>query len=477
MGDFRFVGRVREQKWLRAIASQDAPSIVAVHGRRRVGKTTLLEHVFAKRGLWKFEGLENQSKRKQLQNVLESLSRYLNDPMIARLALSSWRQFFELLDSRMVGKGPYTIYFEEVQWLANYRTEFVAELKHVWDNLFRHRKKLVIVLCGSSPSFIINKVVKSKALYNRSMNHLALKPFSIAEAATFLRGFNERELLEAYLSVGGIPEYLAFLRKDSSPLLALCKNSFVPNSFFKDEYEKIFASSLSSNPWYRKTLEFLSMRISATREEIVRHLRAKSGGTLTLLLRDLEECGFVTAYQRLGSRTHAHPRYAIADNYVQFFGRFVRPIQSRINRGAFVERPLDALDLPAYEQWLGYALERHCRNNADRIAKHLGFSGVSFRDGAWFCKGNESQSGFQIDLCFDRDDGVLTVCEIKHQRKPIGTDVVAEFSKKIERLVVETKSNKCIQKVLITSGPVSASLIRTSYFDEILKLSDIVTEM
>jgi AAA+ ATPase superfamily predicted ATPase len=171
-----FVGRIHEIEKLSGISNSDEASIVVVYGRRRVGKTELLEQTFRKRNILKFEGIEGLSQPEQMEHVMWQFSEYSNNALLAKVKIQSWTEFFKLI-SDVVKKGIWTLYFEEVQWLADYKDKFISELKYFWDNHFRHNQKLILVLCGSSPSFMVNNVLHSKALYNRSLYEIALKEF------------------------------------------------------------------------------------------------------------------------------------------------------------------------------------------------------------------------------------------------------------------------------------------------------------
>ena len=160
----------------------------------------------------------------------------------------------------------WTVYLEELQWLANYESKMISELKYAWDNYFRHNENLILILCGSAPSFMLDYVVHSKALYNRSQYEFHLKEFNLFEVSLFLQERSNKEIMDAYLTVGGIPEYLKWISRESSVFLSLCKNSFSSGSFFLCAYERIFTSSLSKNKHYKAVIEILSKRKFATRE-------------------------------------------------------------------------------------------------------------------------------------------------------------------------------------------------------------------
>jgi len=291
-----------------------------VHGRRRVGKTELIEQVFRERNLLKFEGVEGQDEAYQRRVFMRQLAEYAGDVAIASIEFGSWLEVFEYL-VRFVSNGTWTLFFGELQWLSCYKETLVAELKHVWDNKFRRDKNLLLVLCGSSPSFMIGKVLESKALHNRSMHELPLAEFSLAETREFFGAHRgQQEIMDAYLSVGGIPEYLKYLTHDSSVFLSLCRNSFVSGAFFSAERDRVFVSSLARNVHYGGIIDFLSQRRYTTRTEIAAHLKIDPGGNLSDLLTDLALCGFIQHYTPFNMSEKAKVmRYAIQDKYLQFY--------------------------------------------------------------------------------------------------------------------------------------------------------------
>ncbi|MBS0654307.1 MAG: AAA family ATPase [Verrucomicrobia bacterium] len=466
-----FVGREPEQNQLHEISTKQGSKILIVYGRRRVGKTELLEQTFCDRYLLKFEGRENLPQHDQMKFVMRQLAEYADEPLLSRVAVDDWVEVLKEIAKR-TQDGVWTVYFEEVQWLADYKTDFVTALKYVWDNFFRHNKEMLIILCGSSPSFMINSVVKSKALYNRSQYEIPLKELNVLEAKEMLPTCSLQEVFDAYLTVGGLPEYLKRLNTRQSVYLTLCKESFLPGAFFASEYEKIFTSSLSSNKHYKQIIAYLSNQRFASRNEITGHLQLRSGGALSSELSDLELCGFIDHYSpyQLSSRSHL-VRYCIVDAYMQFYFRFIEPNLKAISNGDFRSNPLHALNMSAYQQWLGYSFERFCRKFHRQVATLLGFQAVKYRVGPYFSrKTSVEEPGFQIDLLFDRDDKVMTICEIKYSQTPTSSKVIDEFEKKLQALPNTDK--KTIQRVLISNLGMDASLERRAYFDASIRVDD-----
>ncbi|MEQ1665609.1 MAG: hypothetical protein ABL927_09565, partial [Bdellovibrionales bacterium] len=301
---------------------------------------------------------------------------------------------------------------------------------------------------------------------------MPLNPFSLSECREFLGSrYVDQELMDAYLSLGGVPEYLKYIKGTGSVFESLCQNSFKKSAFFLDEYEKIFISSLASNKYYKQIIELLAHRKTMSRNEIAKSLKLRAGGTLSELLRDLELCGFIeklTPYNLTeGSSLN---RYVIADNYLQFYFKFILTLKSRILKNDFDKNPMRAINLDQYRKWLGFAFERWCRNNSYLIAGILGFSAVEYQAGAYFTR-NHPDINAQIDLLFARKDRTLTVCEIKYQQAPVAKSVVADFEHKLQCLKIE--KNKTIQKVLITASAPEPSLLRMHYFDRIITLEDL----
>lgn len=470
-----FIGRNHEQEIIHRAEANDSPSILVVYGRRRTGKTELIEQTLRRRSLLKFEGIQGQDQSYQIRRAFDQLASYTGNKLYQDLTIAGWSTFFEKLCDILEGEAAssVTLYLEELQWLANYDTELLAELKYFWDNRLRHLPKLLLVLCGSSPSFMINKVVRSKALHNRALFEIPVRPFQVSETKAFLgKKYTDEDVLEAQLTVGGIPEYLKYLKQDASILLSMCQNSFTSTGFFLNEIERIFVSSFADKPSYRQVIEALAERRFMTREQIAESAGVSSGGSLTELLEDLELCGFIERYSPYNVAARSRlVRYALSDNYLQFFYKFIDPIRDRVAQGKFNSSPLRALSLQSYRIFRGHAFERFCRSQDFRIAEILGFSGVDYKAGSYFDR-KSLASNFQVDLLFERKDRVYTICEIKYQEAPLGVKVFHEVQEKLTKM--NLKKNYRVQLVLVTAGPVEEKLLHGAYFDRVITLGELV---
>ncbi len=456
---------------LNSIASANRSAIIVVHGRRRVGKTELLEQFFRARQLLKFEGIEGKGEHEQRQAFALQLAQYAGANAIAPDAVQSWTKLLQSLAEK-TASGPWTIYLEEFQWMAAYRTSLIAELKFVWDNHLRRNPELLLILCGSSPSFMTTQVVRSKSLYSRSLHEIPLQPFSLTETQQYLGDRDMGDVLQIYLSIGGIPEYLRYFKDQPSVPGALCSESFTPGGYFISEYDRIFVSALGDKREYKKTINFLAAVRFASRKEIANALGLHSGGGLTEILENLQLSRLIESYWRFGSRPDTKlKRYAIRDYYLQFYGRFILPVLKDIENGMYVDAPLKALKLSSFRQWLGYSFERFVRHRHYQLAEHLGFSAVDYKAGPYFRRSDLNDGrGYQIDLVFDRADRVLTVCEIKFSQAPIGVSVADELEEKIDRMIASSPalSRRAIRRVLIAPNGVTESLKNKLYLDAVV---------
>ena len=479
-----FIGRKSELSLIETI-SQTRPAILIIHGRRRIGKTSLVERAFRDETILKFEGIEGLSKKAQINAFLLQLTTYIEkfdskNANLIKILISKistkvgWFEILAILSEYVVNKK-LVLFFEEFQWLASYDDELIGAPKYYWDNCFKDEKNILLVLCGSSPSFMVNHVVYSKALYNRSQYELPLQQFTIYEAKQFLgRRYSNQDVMDAYLLVGGIPEYLKYLTQDSSIYLSLAANSFTKGAFFKSECSKIFISSLSQNPNYQEIVKFLSKVKFASRDEILRHLKLESGSNTSRILDDLEISGIISKYTPYNKTAKTKlVRYEIADSYLQFFYKFVEPKIKMIDRGDFQQKPSDALPISSLDQWLGYSYERFCRNNAPLIAKILGFGAVSYTYGPYFNRASSKEDkNYQLDLVFDRKDKVVTVCEIKYTRSPISAKHAKEFLVKMDFF---TPKGRTIQTVLICNQAPTDEVLNGRYFDQIITLDELIS--
>src|SRR6185437_1646396 len=297
MSPVHFIGRAPELEKLENFQRSPKSRIAVVYGRRRIGKSLLLTQALKGRPALFFEGLEDRPKKQQLQHFMFQLRLQTGNAGSNERPKTpdSWKEAFLELFKVMEGK-PTTIVFDEFQWMANYRHEIVADLKYVWDKFFAPLPAQKLILCGSVVSFLIDKVIKSSALFGRVNTELELGPFKLAETAELLAGKGLDEILEAQMLTGGIPQYLQLLTEYPSIQIAMQDLAFTPQGYFTHEYQRIFTSHFGKNPDFEAIIQALARHpLGLYREALIEEARLSPGGQLTAHLRDLASAGFINA--------------------------------------------------------------------------------------------------------------------------------------------------------------------------------------
>jgi uncharacterized protein len=485
-----FVGREPYWRKLQEIDAQPAASIIVVYGRRRVGKTELIEQYFLGRNILKFEGRKPdravrrkspKEQRRQLRECLTRLGEYLERPAeYAKIKITVWSDFYRLLLPH-IEKGPVVLYLDEVQWLANYSDDLLSDLKPFWDDVLRHNAKLRIVITGSSPSFIVNQFLASSALYNRSNHMIRLTPFDIHETQQFLQKGPQETMLAA-IAAGGIPEYLKQIKSSPSVFIGLCEKSFKPGGFFREEKDRVFVSSLQNNRYYEGVVDYLARHGGASQRTIYEYLSKQHdrspGGSFSEVLDELVEIGFVDRLVPLTVKTRnpgrsRHAKYVLADEYLNFYYKFIEFRKADIDAGKFLDGPAAAINPLNFNQAMGFALERWCRRNERLIARYLRFGGVvDYLHGPWFMKDEA-----QVDLMFIRKDSKIIFCEAKYNAQTIlDRKVIFDVSEKVQAFLaaIPRYQRYTVETALITMEPVSESLKNEGFFSYLITCDELL---
>lgn len=469
-----FVARVDELRLLRSWLSKPQHSqITAVHGRRRVGKTRLVEEAFKGLHLLKFEGLEGENTGSQQSHFIATLARLSGNESHAQLQRGSWTSLLIAL-SEFIGQRPTVVFLDEFQWMAAERQRLVSELKFVWDNYFAKLNRVHLILCGSISSFIVKKVIQSRALYGRIRHEIELKPLNLPDVAEyFFANRSRREALDYYLISGGIPQYLQEYDPAESVRQSLFRLCFTRGGYLLQEFRRLFVSHFGRNPLFEKIVRFLAGRSFATRDAIAKHCRASSGGGISRQLEDLCLAGFVERYPSIHKpESHRLQRFRLGDPYLRFYFQFIHPQRKAIEskpQGLTVEQALPAKKLAV---WRGIAFEHLCLQHAHLIAKRLDFAAVEYSWGSFFQRASsDTPRGFQIDLIFKRADEVFTVCELKYADQ-VGVRIIAEVDRRVASLV--NPRGWTVEKVLITVNEPSQPVRDQLYFSRILTLADLL---
>lgn len=413
------IGREREKKELLTIYHRDQAQLVAVYGRRRVGKTYLVRELFKDdfafyhTGVSPVELNNTNLLEAQLTAFNFSLKQYGGD-MLARP--TSWMEAFDCLRSLLIEKCSTkkrnVVFIDEMPWMDTPRSGFITAFEHFWNGWASAQDYLMVIVCGSATSWIQDHLINSYGgLYDRVNAEIQLAPFTLNETEQLLQlqqvTLSRYDILQLYMAVGGIPLYLSYVQPGYSLSQIIDILFFNRKAKLRDEFDRLFNSIFRSPENYKEIIRLLSKRqIGFTRSEIIDRTNLPSGKGLTEILRALVACDFIEQYTLFG-KGKREKYYRLIDPFCLFYLDQVEGL----GRGDNFWR--DNENQPKLAPWRGRAFESVCLMHVDQIKDALGVRGVSSENAPWVMKGTEDQEGMQIDLIINRSDRVVNLCEMK----------------------------------------------------------------
>ncbi|MBV8803247.1 MAG: AAA family ATPase, partial [Gammaproteobacteria bacterium] len=412
----KFVGRKTEIYSLNQLYKSNESKLAVIYGRRRIGKSCLVDHFMLDKKHLRFEGLEQGRTKTQIAQFVLDLSNQVGDELLKQVKLDSWEPILDYLTKLFSqAKDKYILFLDEFQWLAVNQTKLVSILKKYWDQHWS-KQNVMLILCGSVCSYMTKKVIASKALYGRINWELCLKPLNPTDSYQLLGGKRNIDEVLQYLQIlGGIPKYLKEIDTRKSFDQNINNMLFTENGVLVNDYSKIFYSQFKEYKTYENIVRYLKDQ-PRTLNDIASKLKISSGGGLKSYLENLEKALFVTSYTPYNKKANSKlKKYKLTDEYLRFYFKYVEP-HKRLIFANQTRTLFDQLVKPVWSSWLGFAFENYCLNNAMYLAKIIGFENRVVQWGPYFQRGDE---GFQIDLIYLRSDRVVTLCEIKYYDKEV----------------------------------------------------------
>lgn len=447
------IGRREEIRELRRRLDSNQPEFVAVYGRRRIGKTFLINEVFGSRFAFHHAGMEKGDKRMQLESFREALVR---QGLVKCPVLKSWIKAFsaleDLLDS--LPEGRKIVFLDELPWYDTPKSGFLPAFESFWNAWACLRKDIMLIVCGSATSWIIRKVLKSRGgLYNRVTKQIPLQPFTLKECEEYAAykhlGYDRQQILDCYMALGGVAYYWSLLEEGKSSAQNFDSLFFGPMSAMRDEYANVFRS-LFKNP--TRHFEVIGLfggsSRGLTREEIVAGLGETSSGDISECLEELTDCGFLRRFGALGTLKKG-ATYQLVDNYTLFYCHFLRARAGNDGRFWTISQ-----NKPRVNAWKGLAFERVCMQHVEQIKRALGISGILADVYSWHCPSlKPGEPGAQIDMLIDRDDRMINLCEIKYSSEEyeLKEDERKKLSHRIELFREVTGTKKGLNLTMITT--------------------------
>lgn len=409
------IGRKKELEILANAYSSKKPELIAIFGRRRVGKTYLVGSFFEGKIDFELTGLKDGTKQQQLRNFAYSLKdvQKLEDlPPPPIDWLEAFHQLKTYLESLGNSEKRKVIFIDELPWMAGGRSDFLTGFSYFW-NSYAVKANIVVVICGSATAWMIQKIINDKGgLHNRVTRRIHLQSFTLAETEAYFQekhiAFDRYQLLLLYMIMGGIPHYLDQVEGGKSAIQNIDDICFQPQGLLRTEFDNLYSALFSNSDRYESIVSALSSTWkSMSRAEIITKTKISDGGGLTMMLQELEQSGFISSYIPFGKKKK-DTLFRLTDCYSLFYLKFIQNIQ--------LKETISWQSLSKTQTWItwsGYAFENICFHHIDNIKATLGIAGVHSNQYSFLAKTTDEIEGTQIDLLIDRQDSVISLCEVK----------------------------------------------------------------
>ncbi|MBX2927848.1 MAG: AAA family ATPase [Saprospiraceae bacterium] len=446
------IGRKKEIQKLDAILQSKKSEFLAVYGRRRVGKTFLIREYFNYQFDFQVSGLAHADTKQQLFNFDSALRK--QSALVFDTPSDNWLVAFQRLEEHLesIKKAERkVVFFDELSWFDTHGSDFVMGLEHFWNSWASNRKDVLLIVCGSAASWMINVLINNTGgLHNRITQKMKIEPFNLQETEQMLQAgncvLNRYQIVQLYMALGGIPYYLDAVQPHLSTPQNIQELLFDKSGLLHNEFFNLYRSLFKKYEIYENVVSVLADKNEGMeRKDIIRLSGIPSGGTLTKVLADLEESGFITSYISLTNK-QANTIYRLSDYYTAFYFRFIKEGKYH-GENAW----LNLLDHPAHRAWQGLVFEQICIDHVWQIKKALGISGVLSNHTAW--RGGTGDKTVQIDLLIDRRDQVINLCECKFSLDTftIDKDYAEKLRSKIHTFKTATQTRKAVFLTLITT--------------------------
>ena len=418
------IGREREIAELQRSMESDRSEFVIVYGRRRVGKTYLVDNFFHYEYDFSYVGGHRLSKTKQLRNFAKAMKKYAH--LQHQPKYDNWDDAFDALEEYIEGlpdEKRKVIFIDEMPWIDTPQSEFVEALETFWNGWASRRHDIVFVASGSSTSWMMDKLVENQGgLHGRITNNIYVRPFTLHEAEKYMvsRGarWDRYQLLQTYMIIGGIPFYYSLLNVKESLVQNIDRLFFRKNGELRMEFEELYNALFSNTEKYTNVVRLLNgTRDGMTRDEIEK-ATGMDKSVLSTVLMNLERSDFLLRYSQFGNQKKGSI-YRLVDFYTLFYYRFIHDFNAQDE-----EWWSHNFQSPAIESWQGLTFELVCFMHLTQIKRKLGIAGTSTAASSWRYtpsrkKDDEiKEKGTQIDLLIDRADRVINLCEMKFSVNP-----------------------------------------------------------
>ena len=469
------IGRISELQTLNNLCEEKSSKLVVVHGRRRIGKTYLIDYMFKTHRtdclFFKFTGSEDQDSSVQRDYFIEAIYKWFK--VEPSKPINKWHQAFiflkRVIDDEVQKKkhlGKVIIFIDEVAWIDRHnKAGFLSAFAHFYNDYIENDNNLVVILCGSNASWIKNKILKDSTgpLYNRVDKEIAMKPFDLKETKEYLIkekrfDIDNKSVIDIYMILGGIAKYLSYLDSKLSIAHNINNLFFNLNSPLYNEYEAVFKSLFYDKASSHKNIiDFLSNKQAGyTMQELEQRIKESKATSIKKYIDELIDTGFVKAITRFNKKTK-DTRYIIIDSFSLFYNKWVKAL-SKNDIASMIDYFQTKSNSHDYIIWQGFAFETVCIANIHLYLKQRGLSAALKSIGYWNYipdKNAINEKGAQIDILIEYTNSTYDIVECKYYNdefiidKSYAANLLNKKNKFIEHGIINKKYD--LKMIMLTT--------------------------
>lgn len=416
-----FIGRERELNSLNKLYVSGKFEFVVIYGRRRVGKTALINQFIRNKKAIYFMGVESNA-RQNLENLSRNILEYSAKGQEGSVFLSfqtALEHVFQLAkEERLV------LAIDEYPYLARSSRSLASTLQFLIDR-YKDESRLMLILCGSSMSYMEDHVLAYKApLYGRRTAQMKIRPFDFADTCRYFENFSGEDKALIYGIVGGTPQYLLQM-DDRLSVEDNIKNTFLnPTSSLFEEPENLLKQEVREPALYNAIITAIATGASRMAE-----ISTKVGENTSVCasyLKNLIALGLVRRESPYGEKASRKSIYSIDDNMFRFWYRFIPEYSSVIARGAadMAYRRME----PHLSDYMGNVFEEICKQYLWKLLLD-GKSPVEFKElGRWWGTDPSAHSQAEIDIMGDQDKDTALFGECKWTNEKVDAGVLEKLA-------------------------------------------------
>lgn len=469
-----FIGRQEELDRLIEATRKKTASFIIVKGRRRIGKSRLIEE-FSKefKQYYSFAGLPPDKKttaKHQLDEFSRQMAKNFNTPFAQ---YNDWSDALWAVGEK-VNAGKTLVFFDEISWMGSLDPTFLGKIKNFWDQYLKKNDKLIFVICGSASAWIEKNILSSTGFVGRISFTLTLRELPLYDCEQFWpTNISIYEKLKVLAVTGGIPKYLEEINPKLSAEENIKKLCFTEGGMLVKEFEHIFSDIfLRDSEIYKKIIEILSNG-PKEQNEIQHALHHETPGRISEYLWELELAGFIARDYTWNIKTGMDSKlskYRLKDNYLRFYLKYINKNLGKINRGSYTLKSLSLLT-----EWsviMGLQFENLVLNNRSTIHQILNINPTDIIcENPYFQHKNYRHAGCQIDYMIQTKFNTLYIIEIKFSKNKVGFSILNEVQSKIDTLQY-AKIFSC-RPVLIHLNGITNEVLESDYFSAIIDAKEL----